>query len=92
MKFSKSSATLNILTFAMLVTDFKCLTDSSTTTSTTTMPTFRSSRNETEPDRSRSRVRCTSPLGSSDGSIVLESEDGEISGLTTLQVCLIYLK
>ena len=91
MKFSKSSATLNMLTFAMVVADIKCLTDSSTTTSTstTTMPTFRSSRNETEPDRNRSRVRCTSPLGSSDGSIVLESEDGEISGLTTLQVCLV---
>ena len=31
-------------------------------------------------------VHCTSPIGSMDGSIVVESESGEFSDLTTIQV------
>ena len=31
-------------------------------------------------------VQCTSPVGSMDGSIVVESESGEFSDFTTLQV------
>ena len=31
-------------------------------------------------------VHCTSPIGSMDGSIIVESESGELSDLTTIQV------
>ena len=33
-------------------------------------------------------VHCTSPVGSMDGSILVESESGEFSDFTTLQVSL----
>jgi hypothetical protein len=74
--------------FTIYLILIQCLTDSSPmSTSTTTMTNGRNFSEKFEnSETGKKRFRCTSPLGSSDGSIVLESEDGEISGLTTLQV------
>ena len=74
--------------FTIYLILIQCLTDSSPmSTSTTTMTNGRNFSEKFEnSETGKKRFRCTSPLGSSDGSIVLESEDGELSGLTTLQV------
>jgi len=71
--------------FTIYLILIQCLTDSSPMSTTTTNGQNFSEKFENS-ESGKKRFRCTSPLGSSDGSIVLESEDGEISGLTTLQV------
>ncbi len=75
-----------VLTIYLIL--IQCLTDSSPMSTTTTRTTNGQNFSEKfeNSESGKKRFRCTSPLGSSDGSIVLESEDGQISGLTTLQV------
>ena len=41
-----------------------------------------------EDKKDNNMVPCTSPVGSMDGSILVESESGEFSDFTTLQVSL----
>ena len=43
---------------------------------------------ENENTKDNNMVPCTSPVGSMDGSILVESESGEFSDFTTLQVSL----
>ena len=43
---------------------------------------------ENENTKNNNMVPCTSPVGSMDGSILVESESGEFSDFTTLQVSL----
>ena len=47
---------------------------------------------ENENTKDNNMVPCTSPVGSMDGSILVESESGEFSDFTTLQVsfCNVY--
>ena len=75
----------------LIGSSFKCLTDSSPTTTSQNSSERFDFENGNGNGIGKKRFRCTSPLGSSDGSIVLESEDGELSGLTTLQVCKMFL-
>ena len=41
---------------------------------------------DNEDTKDNNMVHCTSPVGSMDGSILVESESGEFSDFTTLQV------
>ena len=43
---------------------------------------------DNEDTKDSNMVPCTSPVGSMDGSILVESESGEFSDFTTLQVSL----
>ena len=43
---------------------------------------------DNEDTKDNNMVPCTSPVGSMDGSILVESESGEFSDFTTLQVSL----
>ena len=47
---------------------------------------------DNEDTKDSNMVPCTSPVGSMDGSILVESESGEFSDFTTLQVrfCNVY--
>ena len=42
--------------------------------------------NEEDNNNNKNMVHCTSPVGSMDGSVLVESESGEFSDFTTLQV------